>query len=126
MKGMTPLIQSKMRFSYWVADKVTIYKPVVEPTAAARVHCRRLVMEPSTNAKFGARLLNPDFSHSHPRPASCHTQATPTTRHFANSEDDHSTTRATVTITRPTWGDSACAAVTTTLVSSRPRTHNTS
>ena len=98
MKGMTPLIQSKMRFSYWVADKVTIYKPVVEPTAAARVHCRRLVMEPSTNAKFGARLLNPGFSHSHPRPTSCHTQATPTSRHFANPEDDHSTTRATVRV----------------------------
>ena len=81
--------------------------------------------ESSANARFGTRLLNPDFSHSHPRPASRRTQATPTSRRFANSEDSLSTTRATVTTTPPTW-DSSTRAVTTTPMSSRSRTRNTS
>ena len=123
--------KSKMSFSYWGADKVTIHKPVVKPRQTSN-SSRKGALSPlgygresSANAKFGTRLLNPDFSHSHPRPASRRTQATPTSRRFANSEDGHSTTRATVTTTRPTW-DSSTRAVTTTPMSSRPRTRNTS
>ena len=120
-----------MSFSYWGADKVTIHKPVVKPRQTSN-SSRKGALSPlgygresSANARFGTRLLNPDFSHSHPRPASRRTQATPTSRRFANSEDGHSTTRATVTATRPTW-DSVTRTVTTTPVLNRPRTRNTS
>ena len=123
--------KSKMSFSYWGADKATIPKPAVKSRQTSN-SSRKGALSPlgygresSANAKFGTRLLNPDFSHSHPRPASRRTQATPTSRRFANSEDGHSTTRATVTTTRPTW-DSSTRAVTTTPMSSRPRTRNTS
>ena len=128
MKGMTPPIQT--RRARWDAYKVTIHMPVVKPRQKSN-GSRKGALSPlgygresSANAKFGTRLLNPDFSHSHPRPASRRTQATPTSRRFANSEDGHSTTRATVTTTRPTWDSSAVT--TTTPVLSRPRTRNTS
>ena len=76
--------KSKMSFSYWGADKVTIHKPVVKPRQTSN-SSRKGALSPlgygresSANAKFGTRLLNPDFSYSHPRPASRRTQATPT------------------------------------------------
>ena len=50
MMEMTPPIQSKMSFSYWGADNVSIHKPVVRPrqtsNSSRKVHCRRLVMGP--------------------------------------------------------------------------------
>ena len=107
----------------------TIHTPVVKPrqisdrsrNGALSSHGREF----SANAIFGTRLLNPDFSHSHLRPPSRRTRATPRSRRFVNSEDDHSTTRTTAITTRPTW-DSSTRAVTTTPMSSRPRTRNTS
>ena len=78
--------KSKMSFSYWGADKVTIHKPAVKPLQTSN-SSRKGALSPlgyghesSANAKFGARLLNPYFNHSHPRPASRRTQATPTSR----------------------------------------------
>ena len=76
--------KSKMSFSYWGADKITIHKPVTKPRQTSN-SSRKGALSPlgyghesSANTKFGTRLLNPEFSHSHPRPASRHTQATPT------------------------------------------------
>ena len=123
--------KSKMSFPYWGADKVTIHKPVAKPRKTSN-SSRKGALSPlghgrksSANVKFGTRLLNPDYSHSHPQPASRRTRATPASHRFTNSEDDHSTTRATVTATRPTW-DNGTHAVTTTPLFSRPRTRNTS
>ena len=98
--------KSKMSFSYWGADKVTIHKPVVKPRQTSNSSRKGALSllghgrESSANVKLGTRLLNPDYSHSHPQLASRRTRATPASRRFANSEDDHSTTRATVTTTR--------------------------
>ena len=122
--------KSKMSFSYWGADKVTIHKPAVKPRQTSNSSRKGALSplgygrEPSTNVKLGTRLLNPDFSHSHPPLASLRMQVTPASRRFGNSEDGHSATTATVTTTRPTW-DSSTRAVTTTPVSG-PRTCNTS
>lgn len=123
--------KSKMSFSYWGADKVTIHKPVVKPRQSSS-GSRKATLSPlgygresSANAKFGTRLINQDGPYHHTRPASRRTQATPTSRRPANSEDGHSSARATVTSTRPAWVGST-RAVTTTPLSSRPRTRNTS
>ena len=81
--------KSKMSFSYWGADKVMIHKPVVKPRQTSNSSHKGALSplgygrESSANAKFGTRLLNPDFSYSHPRPASRRTRATPTSHHFA-------------------------------------------
>ena len=81
--------KSKMSFSYWGANKVTNHKPVIEPRQTSN-SSRKCALSPlgygresSVNAKFGTRLLNPESSYSHPRPASRHTQATPTSHRFA-------------------------------------------
>ena len=126
--------KSKMSFSYWGADKVTIHKPVViksgRTTPAAGAGRKTLTpigygRESSANAKFGTRLVNQDGPHHH-RPASRRTQATPTSRRGAYSEDGHSaTTRATVTSTRPAW-DNSTRTVTTTPVVASKRMRNTS
>ena len=90
---------SKMSFSYWGADKVTIHKPVVKPRQTSNSSCKGALpplgygCESSANAKHGTRLLNPDLSHSHPRPASRRTQASPTSR----------LSRTLKTITRLRW-----------------------
>ena len=64
--------KSKMSFSYWDAYKVTIHKPVVKPRQNSNGSCKGALSplgygrESLANAKFGTRLLNPDFSYSHP------------------------------------------------------------
>ena len=76
--------KSKMSFSYWGADKVTIHKPVAKPRKTSN-SSRKGALSPlghgresSANVKFGTRLLNPDYSHSHPQPASRRTRVTRT------------------------------------------------
>ena len=123
--------KSKMSFSYWGADKVTIHKPVVKGRQTATT-TRKGGLQPlgygresSANAKFGTRLVNQDAPHHHPRPVSRRTQATPTSRRGAYSEDGHSTAKSTVTSTRPAW-DGSTRTATTTPISTKPRPRNTS
>ncbi|THH06756.1 hypothetical protein EW145_g3874 [Phellinidium pouzarii] len=126
--------KSKMSFSYWGADKVTIHKPAVKSRAAATANRKGSLTplgysrESSANAKFGSRLVNSDshHPHPHPRPTSRRTQVTPASRRPAYSEDGHSTAKLTLTGTgRPAW-DGSTRAGTTTPISSRTRIRNVS
>lgn len=119
--------KSKMSFSYWGADKVTVHKPVVKGRISA-LSGRKGALTPlgygresSANAKFGSRLVNQDGPHHHVRPASRRTQATPTSRRAQQSEDGHSAARSTVTSTRPAWDGSTRSPVINPLASKRPR-----
>ncbi|KAH7915003.1 Dbl domain-containing protein [Hygrophoropsis aurantiaca] len=114
--------KSKMSFSYWGADKVTLQKPILKPKSHPHPHhanthphpARRVspgtsggtsayARESSANAKFGTRLV--DQASPSLRPASRRTQGTPSTRtRTAPSErtnDDAHSVKATVT--RPAW-----------------------
>ena len=127
--------KSKMSFSYWGADKVTLQKPLVKPRAPAGVHGARrggpalpsgYSRESSANAKFGNRLVSAE-SAAAPRPASRRTQVTPTARRPAVSDDSHS---AKVTVTRPAWDKStrsaaAGATTVTTTTTTTPTTTST-
>lgn len=108
--------KSKMSFSYWGADKVTVHKPVGKGRQSVG---RRSGLTPlgygresSANAKFGSRLVNQDGPH--PRPASRRTQATPTSRRPGHSDDGHSLSKSTITSPRPAWDGSTRAPTTTT------------
>lgn len=108
-----------MSFSYWGADKVTIHKPIGRSRAEGPSSLRKGATTPSSyaressaNAKFGNRLITHDGPQG--RPASRRTQATPTSRRPAPSEDNHSTARSTVTTTRPAWDGSTRAPPTVT------------
>ena len=101
--------RSKMSFSYWGADKITIRKPppvkARGPSAAATTTNRKGSLTPlgysresSANAKFGTRLVSPDsplHHHAHLRPATGASRrtanATPASRRPNNSEDGHAT-----------------------------------
>ncbi|KAI8998521.1 Dbl domain-containing protein [Trametes punicea] len=119
--------KSKMSFSYWGADKVTLQKPVVKPKAPAANGARRplpgattaYARESSANAKFGTRLLSTEVPHA-PRPASRRTQATPVNRKVTPHSDEGHSMKVTVTRDRPTW-DSSTRATSTTPVPKRPR-----
>ncbi|KAK1232944.1 hypothetical protein PQX77_003858 [Marasmius sp. AFHP31] len=91
--------KSKMSFSYWGADKVTVQKPMIKPRAPVRRGGGAgpsYARESSANAKFGTRLVvSPDHS---PRPASRRAAPTPSSRLRPLNNDD---TKATVT--RPGW-----------------------
>ena len=100
--------KSKMSFSYWGADKVTVQKPVLKGRVG--VNPRRGGMtasygrESSANAKFGTRLVS-DGSSSQTRPMSRRTLATaPIPRRQPPSDDGPNYARAT--ITRPAWDTS--------------------
>lgn len=100
--------KSKMSFSYWGADKVTVQKPVLKGRVG--VNPRRGGMtasygrESSANAKFGTRLVS-DGSSSQTRPLSRRTlAATPIPRRQPPSDDGPNYARAT--ITRPAWDTS--------------------
>lgn len=116
--------KSKMSFSYWGADKITVRKPVVPKGRAGATSSLRkgsttptgYNRESSANAKFGSRLRDPEPNPN--RPHSRRTQATPTSRRTGHSEDGHGSARATVTITRPAW-DTSTRAVTTTPTATR-------
>ncbi|ETW85784.1 hypothetical protein HETIRDRAFT_154385 [Heterobasidion irregulare TC 32-1] len=121
--------KSKMSFSYWGADKVTLQKPLVKPRAPVGVHGARrggpalpsgYSRESSANAKFGNRLVSAE-SAAAPRPASRRTQVTPTARRPAVSDDSHS---AKVTVTRPAWDKSTRSAAAGATTRSRNLSQN--
>jgi hypothetical protein len=100
--------KSKMSFSYWGADKVTVQKPAAVKarigTAPRRgAHNASYGRESSANAKFGSRLVS-DGSSPTPRPASRRTQATPTSKRPGQSDDGHQSTKTTSP--RPEWNTS--------------------
>lgn len=126
--------KSKMSFSYWGADKVTLQKPIVKPRQASGNGARRGVAptsygrESSANAKFGTRLVSAgDNPGGGARPASRRTQATPAGRRTAQSDEGHSV-KATITRTdrvdRPEWNASTRA--TATPIPKKERVRNTS
>ncbi|KAJ6630742.1 hypothetical protein B0H10DRAFT_2160144 [Mycena sp. CBHHK59/15] len=100
--------KSKMSFSYWGADKITVQKPIIKgragPTPRRAGAGASYGRESSANAKFGTRLVSGDTSPT-PRPASRRTQAgTPSVRRPA--ADDSNVNYAKSTITRPEWNTS--------------------
>ena len=130
--------KSKMSFSYWGADKVTIHKPVVPKARFTTTTNRKGSLTPlgygresSANAKFGTRLVASPEPHMHHReyhpqvrPASRRTQGTPTSRRLGPSEDGHASTRTGATNTtggRPAWDGSTRSAGATTPTSMRTR-----
>ncbi|KAA1474923.1 Dbl homology domain-containing protein [Dentipellis sp. KUC8613] len=121
--------KSKMSFSYWGADKVTLQKPLVKPRQIAGSNGPRRAgpvmptgysRESSANAKFGTRLVSAESAHG-ARPASRRTQATPTSRRTPHSDEGHS---VKVTVTRPAWDTSTRS--TATPVPGNKRLRNTS
>ncbi|KAF5380934.1 hypothetical protein D9615_003888 [Tricholomella constricta] len=100
--------KSKMSFSYWGADKVTVQKPMIK--GRVPMNSRRggaaasYGRESSANAKFGTRLVSNDNSPNQ-RPSSRRTQAvTPTSRRAPPMDDSN---YAKATVTRPAWGAGA-------------------
>lgn len=107
--------KSKMSFSYWGADKVTLQKPIVKPKAPSANGSRRAITpttayarESSANAKFGTRLIQ-EPPHQAPRPASRRTVATPVNRKVTPHSDEGHSVRVTITRERPTWDSSTRA-----------------
>lgn len=123
--------KSKMSFSYWGADKVTLQRPVVKPKQSSGNGPRRGLpptsygRESSANAKFGTRLVSAgDNPQGGARPASRRTQATPGVRRGAQSDEGHSV-KATITRSeRPEWNASTRA--TATPLGKKERIRNTS
>lgn len=99
--------KSKMSFSYWGADKVTVQKPVIKgrPGSGPRrgVIVASYGRESSANAKFGSRLVS-DGSLHHPRPSSRRQVTTPVSRRQPPSDDGINYAKSTVT--RPAWDTS--------------------
>lgn len=97
--------KSKMSFSYWGADKVTVQKPALKNRPSPGVNPRRGVItasygrESSANAKFGTRLVSDGSNHTS-RPSGRRTQ-TPTSSRRPATEEGPNYARAT--ITRPAW-----------------------
>jgi hypothetical protein len=121
--------KSKMSFSYWGADKVTLQKPMAKhrpgpggpgsrrngpaiPSGYSR--------ESSANAKFGSRLVSADSSLAAARPSSRRAVTTPH-RRPAPSDEGHS---VKVTVTRPAWDGSTRTPATS--AHSMKRSRNTS
>lgn len=101
--------KSKMSFSYWGADKVTVQRPIVKgrvtPNSRKGATGLSYGRESSANAKFGTRLVSNDNS-PNPRPISRRTHAvTPTSRRAPHA--DESPNYAKATVTRPAWGAGA-------------------
>ncbi|KAG6854629.1 hypothetical protein C0991_004231 [Blastosporella zonata] len=101
--------KSKMSFSYWGADKVTVQKPLIKtrvsPNSRRGGATTSYGRESSANAKFGTRLMSGD-STTAIRPSSRRTQAaTPTSRRPTTLDDNSNYAKAT--ITRPAWGAGA-------------------
>lgn len=100
--------KSKMSFSYWGADKITVQKPLIKgrPGSQSRrggINASSYGRESSANAKFGTRLVAGEGSSS-PRPASRRAATTPIARRPPQSEDSHNYSRAT--ITQSSWSTS--------------------
>jgi len=104
--------KSKMSFSYWGADKITLQKPVLKPKQHAVGGSTRRVSpggtsyarESSANAKFGTRLVSGEQASPALRPASRKTLTAPSTKTRVTPSDDSNSVKATVT--RPAWGTS--------------------
>ncbi|KII89215.1 hypothetical protein PLICRDRAFT_53680 [Plicaturopsis crispa FD-325 SS-3] len=124
--------KSKMSFSYWGADKVTIQKPVMKPRQpgahgaprrGSPIGSSSYGRESSANAKFGTRLVSNEHPSPPIRPASRRTQGTPVGTRKPAASDDGSSAKATVT--RPAWDSNtrAVPAISTTgaAPSKRPR-----
>jgi hypothetical protein len=119
--------KSKMSFSYWGADKVTLQKPMAKHRPGPGMPGSRrgpsvpsgYSRESSANAKFGNRLVSADSSLAAARPASRRT-ATPY-RRPAPSDEGHS---VKVTVTRPAWDGSTRTPATS--AHSMKRSRNTS
>jgi hypothetical protein len=101
--------KSKMSFSYWGADKITLQKPIAKqrpgPNGLGTRRNGPIVpsgysRESSANAKFGHRLISADSSAA--RPSSRRT-VTPSGRRPPPSDEGHS---IKVTVTRPAWDGS--------------------
>jgi hypothetical protein len=125
--------KSKMSFSYWGADKVTLSHPVLNPRA--RVPIGRgsargkgagpssyTSRESSANAKFGSRLVHASDSPSPARPAS-RKAITPSSqaskRANVTSLED---AKATTTSSKPAWdGSTRAAPAPSTTATRRPR-----
>ncbi|KAJ7172536.1 hypothetical protein C8R46DRAFT_894930 [Mycena filopes] len=118
--------KSKMSFSYWGADKITVQKPIIKgrigPTPRRGGSGSSYGRESSANAKFGTRLVSGDTSPT-PRPASRRTQAgTPTSRRAGASDDSNvNYAKSTVTPARPEWNTSTRSPVPGAAVAKRTR-----
>ncbi len=104
--------KSKMSFSYWGADKVTLQKPLAKHRPGpGGIGSRRsgptvpsgYSRESSANAKFGHRLVSADSSLAAARPASRRNANTPNRRPAPTSDEGHA---VKVTVTRPAWDGS--------------------
>lgn len=114
--------KSKMSFSYWGADKVTVQKPMLKGRVGVNPRRGGIAAsygrESSANAKFGTRLVS-DGSSSQTRPLSRRTVATtPIPRRQPPSEDGPNYARAT--ITRPAWDTSTRSPIPPAIIK-RPR-----
>lgn len=98
--------KSKMSFSYWGADKITIQKPALKNRPTPGINPRRGAItasygrESSANAKFGTRLVSDGSNHA-TRSSGRRTQTPTSGRRPATSEEGPNYARAT--ITRPAW-----------------------
>ncbi|KAG6903212.1 hypothetical protein C0995_002755 [Termitomyces sp. Mi166 len=96
--------KSKMSFSYWGADKITVQKPPVKGRTPSNLRrgpsTTSYGRESSANAKFGTRLMSGDTATT-TRPISRRTQAsTPASRRQVL---DDTPNYARATVTRPAW-----------------------
>ncbi|KAK7014913.1 DH domain-containing protein [Favolaschia claudopus] len=118
--------KSKMSFSYWGADKITVQKPVIKtrtgPAPRRGGAGSSYGRESSANAKFGTRLVSGDSSPT-PRPASRRTAGTPTSRRPTATDDSNSNyAKSTITPARPEWNNNTRSPVPgATAVKPRPR-----
>jgi len=120
--------KSKMSFSYWGADKVTLQKPMAKHRPGPGLPGSRrgpsvpsgYSRESSANAKFGNRLVSADSSLAAARPGSRRT-TTPHRRPPAPPDEGHS---VKVTVTRPAWDGSTRTPATS--ANSMKRSRNTS
>ncbi|KDR81531.1 hypothetical protein GALMADRAFT_59571 [Galerina marginata CBS 339.88] len=100
--------KSKMSFSYWGADKVTVQKPLLKGRAGVNPRKGGGVAsygrESSANAKFGTRLMSDGSSHA--RPGSRRPQAVVTPMMRRQPLSDEGPNYARATITRPAWDTS--------------------
>ena len=120
--------KSKMSFSYWGADKITVQKPlninrggrITVPRRGGVPGAVSYGRESSANAKFGTRLVSTEVPHP-PRPASRRTAATPTNRKVTPHSDEGHSVKVTITRDRPTWDSSTRATAAATPVPKRAR-----
>jgi hypothetical protein len=111
--------KSKMSFSYWGADKVTVQKTAVRKRVAVRGGRRGSPLgtaaygrESSANAKFGTRLVADDSPARAARPSSrkhaSPSQSHPGTRRTVAPSEDGNAVKATTT-PKPAWVSSTRA-----------------